>query len=261
MALQSPGASSLSPGPAPRVALIPGPASVAALAARLKACEVDVTAVELTEIEERPSTLGGRPVIAHAGGSAAHVCHTIRELGRTEALIAVFEQFDPEEKARLFSLGADAYESAEVAGGALVAFIAQLVRLSDRACCSRLPEIQTIGAITLDRGRRTVTVDGQRPVALEGHALKLLDCLFQQPGEVVPYALLRRRWGSAAARESNIEAVTVRKLRGLLGPAAGQVETVVGEGFRLLTEGRVRANHSSRPAPAGAERASGSRHP
>jgi DNA-binding response OmpR family regulator len=90
----------------------------------------------------------------------------------------------------------------------------------------------TVGALTIDRRRHEVTLDGE-PVALTPKEFALLDLLAGDPGA----ALDRRRileevWGTRWYGPGKTIDVHVSSLRRKLGDP-GWIETVRGVGFRL----------------------------
>jgi DNA-binding response OmpR family regulator len=94
----------------------------------------------------------------------------------------------------------------------------------------------TCGSIALDDVRRTVSVDG-RCVDLTPREFSLLEALMRHPGQVLSRdQLLDHAWPFGVAVTPNSVDAYVALLRRKLGPAARQVETIRGVGFRLRPE-------------------------
>ena len=93
----------------------------------------------------------------------------------------------------------------------------------------------TVGAVTLDVGRREVLVAGQ-PVELTPREYELLKVLLSRAGSVVTRGrLLRAVWGAAYAEESHYLHVYVSRVRRKLA-AAGAPDVIVAEpgvGYRV----------------------------
>jgi DNA-binding response OmpR family regulator len=80
----------------------------------------------------------------------------------------------------------------------------------------------------------SVTVDGS-PIRLTRREFELLKYLIENKNRVLSRdRLLERVWGYERVIETRSVDVHVGRLRGKLGPAAGQIETVVGLGYRFV---------------------------
>jgi len=89
------------------------------------------------------------------------------------------------------------------------------------------------GAIALDPERCTVLVHGDR-VPLTAIEFKLLAHLARHPGRVFQReSLLTQIWGDDVNIDTRTVDTHIRRLRDKLGPAANQVVTVRGFGYRL----------------------------
>ncbi|MEM9557925.1 MAG: response regulator [Acidobacteriota bacterium] len=89
------------------------------------------------------------------------------------------------------------------------------------------------GAIALDAAAHRVQV-GERDVSLTATEFRLLALLLERRGRVQTRAqLLRDVWGFADDVDSRTVDTHIRRLRGKLRPADGQIETLVGVGYRL----------------------------
>jgi DNA-binding response OmpR family regulator len=97
------------------------------------------------------------------------------------------------------------------------------------------------GDIALDERLRRVTVGG-RPVDLSPREFALLECLLRHPDQVLSRdQLLDLAWPAGVAVTPNAVDAYVHYLREKLGPAAGQVETVRGVGYRMRAGEHARA--------------------
>ncbi len=104
----------------------------------------------------------------------------------------------------------------------------------DRQQQPQTPAKQTLtGAIALDQDRCTALVHGDR-VQLTAIEFKLLSHLARNPGRVFPReSLLTQIWGDDVNIDIRTVDTHIRRLRDKLGPAASQVVTVRGFGYRL----------------------------
>ena len=96
----------------------------------------------------------------------------------------------------------------------------------------------TMGALAIDPGTRTVTVQGA-PLTLTHKEFELLSALADAQGRVLSREfLLDRVWGYSRAGEieSRTVDVHVRRLRVKLGPEGHRILTVKGVGYRLDPE-------------------------
>jgi DNA-binding response OmpR family regulator len=88
-----------------------------------------------------------------------------------------------------------------------------------------------VGTVTLDPGRRAVTVAGA-PVQLTSTEFDLLAHLMGRPGRVFTRdELLASVWGYAALAGTRTVDVHVAQVRAKLGDAAGIIRTVRGVGY------------------------------
>jgi two-component system response regulator MprA len=88
--------------------------------------------------------------------------------------------------------------------------------------------------LSLDPDERRVTRGG-REVALTKREFEILRMLMQQPGKLVTRSAISRAvWGRSASSAKNLLDVHMSSLRKKLEDGADYVETVRGEGFRLI---------------------------
>jgi DNA-binding response OmpR family regulator len=87
--------------------------------------------------------------------------------------------------------------------------------------------------LTVDVDGVVVNVDG-KPVKLTRREFGLLHYLVLNKGRVVsPDRLLERAWGDDNSVETRSVDVHVGRPRAKLGPAAQQIETIIGLGYRF----------------------------
>ncbi|MBK5306946.1 MAG: uroporphyrinogen-III synthase [Frankiaceae bacterium] len=118
-----------------------------------------------------------------------------------------------------------------------------------RTVVETLPALRTkavrAGAHRLELRGHSVLVDGV-PVPLTSRQAKLLTALVESDGKVLSRSeILRTAWPEERCDEHAVE-MTVARLRTVLGPAGGIVQTVVKRGYRLAEPvGRA----TSQPVP------------
>jgi two-component system, OmpR family, response regulator len=113
--------------------------------------------------------------------------------------------------------------------------LARLRALTRRGGATRTDEL-AVGTLTLNRVNHRVRIGG-RPLRLTPKEYRLLEYFMLRAGEVVSRTeLLEKVWDMHFDPQSNIVDVHVARLRSKLKrhPAAAQLETVRGFGFRLL---------------------------
>ncbi|MBB2946352.1 DNA-binding response OmpR family regulator [Actinoplanes lutulentus] len=91
--------------------------------------------------------------------------------------------------------------------------------------------VLTVGALSLDTGGRTATLQGE-PLALAPKEFGVLEYLMHRPGRVISSEeLLEHVWDAHADPFTQTVRVTVGTLRRKLGE--GWITTLVGQGYRL----------------------------
>jgi two-component system, OmpR family, phosphate regulon response regulator PhoB len=168
--------------------------------------------------------------------NGTEVLRAIKGDSRTAGIAVVMLTARKDEVDRIVSLelGADDYVTKPFSPRELTLRIKSI--LSRRGAPAPTASRAVVGSITLNREGHEVKVR-ERAVELTAVEYKLLVALFRQPGRVFSREeLLDAVWG----QESEIEIRTVdthlRRLREKLGPAASQVLTVRGFGYRLDAE-------------------------
>lgn len=129
-------------------------------------------------------------------------------------------------------LGADDYLVKPFGVMEMVARIHAVLRRSKK------PETASVsvGAITLNTENHTVTVNGSG-VVLTHKEFDILALFMAKPGAVFNRArIMNEVWGSEYVGESRTVDMHIKTLRQKLGPAGGQIKTVVGVGYRLECE-------------------------
>jgi len=133
-----------------------------------------------------------------------------------------------------FDLGADDYVTKPYRPRELMARIRALLRR--RLGETDASEIVVIGALTIDRDRRTVDLDG-RDIELTASEFDILTTLATSPGKVFTrFELLERTVGFEHDSLERTIDVHVRNIRAKLGDDARNpryITTVVGVGYRM----------------------------
>ena len=125
-------------------------------------------------------------------------------------------------------LGADDYLAKPFGMMEMVSRVKAVLRRS-------APKQKTLqaGALCLNLGEHTVTVDGQR-VALTLKEFEVLRVMMENPGQgIYPRSSAGEIWGYDFDGETRTVDVHMRTLRQKLGPCGEYIETVRGVGYRL----------------------------
>ena len=165
------------------------------------------------------------------------VCRKLRQDPATVALPIVMLTAKGDEVDRVLGLelGADDYIVKPFSPKELLARVRAVLRRAKPA-----PGVGAIaiGALAIDPGTRTVTVQGA-PLTLTHKEFELLSALADAQGRVLSREfLLDRVWGYSRADEieSRTVDVHVRRLRVKLGPEGRRILTVKSVGYRLDPE-------------------------
>jgi len=165
------------------------------------------------------------------------VCRKLRQDPATAALPIVMLTAKGDEVDRVLGLelGADDYIVKPFSPKELLARVRAVLR---RARPAPGAAGIAIGALAIDPGTRTVTVQGA-PLTLTHKEFELLGALADAQGRVLSREfLLDRVWGYSRAGEieSRTVDVHVRRLRVKLGPEGRRILTVKSVGYRLDPE-------------------------
>ncbi|MDR7254743.1 DNA-binding response OmpR family regulator [Nocardioides sp. BE266] len=161
-------------------------------------------------------------------GEGTDVCRAMRDASDWTPVLFVTARDDEVERVLGLELGADDYVTKPFSPRELVARVKTVVR---RSSAPTGPRPVRDGAVTLDPGSRTLTVDGAT-CHLTATEFNLLEVLMGSPGKVFDRAeLLSRAWGHADYGTSRTVDVYVAQLRAKLGEHC-PVETVRGVGYR-----------------------------
>ena len=135
------------------------------------------------------------------------------------------------DRIRGLSVGADDYLTKPFNPDELVLRVGAILR---RARAPRmLDDVETIGAVSIDRGGRRVMIKGQ-DVGLTPTEYRLLLLLASNPGLAQGREqLLRMVWGAEPDMQTRTVDVHIQRLRTKLGTAGDMIETVRGYGYRL----------------------------
>ena len=167
-----------------------------------------------------------------AGPDGYEVCRELRER-RNVVPVIMLTALDTEADAVLgLEAGADDYVTKPFGLAELRSRIRAVLRRSGLYA----QEALTAGRVTLDRGKREVTVAGE-PVELTFSEFELLSKLMADPGRVFNrLELLRAIWGDSAYRDPRGIDVHIRHLREKLEETPERptlIVTVRGAGYRL----------------------------
>jgi two-component system, OmpR family, response regulator len=163
------------------------------------------------------------------GLDGTEICRRMRESGDWTPVIFLTARDDEVDRILGLELGADDYITKPFSPRELVARVKAVLRRT--AGPPDGERVRQVGPVTLDPGRREVTVDGGS-VALTSTEFDLLAFLMNRPGRVFGREeLLASVWGYAAHAGTRTVDVHVAQIRAKLGGAAGVIRTVRGVGY------------------------------
>jgi phosphate regulon transcriptional regulator PhoB len=168
------------------------------------------------------------------GLDGLEVCRRLRGDASTAGVPIIMLTAKSDEVDRVVGLevGADDYVAKPFSPKELVARVRAVLR---RARPSQPTRMLTVGPVTLDPERHTVTLDG-KALQLTPKEFDLLQALLEAAGRVLSREyLLNHVWGYARADEieSRTVDVHVRRLRAKLGDAGNRIATIKSVGYRF----------------------------
>jgi DNA-binding response OmpR family regulator len=168
--------------------------------------------------------------IALPGLAGTEICRQLRQAGDWTPVLFLTARDDEVDRVLGLELGADDYVTKPFSPRELVARVRAVLRRSAGPPGDE-QRVRRVGGVTLDPGRRAVTVGGSA-VALTSTEFDLLAHLMGRPGRVFTREeLLASVWGYAALAGTRTVDVHVAQVRGKLGDAAGVIRTVRGVGY------------------------------
>ena len=167
--------------------------------------------------------------------SGSEVCRILRGRsdGRHLPIIMLTARTAENDRVSGLELGADDYVTKPFSLRELNARVRALMRRSAKPD-ERVPASYKGTRLSADFDAVAVAVDGQS-IRLTRREFELLRYLVQNKNRVVSRdRLLERVWGYERSVETRSVDVHVGRLRGKLGDAGRQIETVVGLGYRFI---------------------------
>ena len=169
--------------------------------------------------------------------SGFEVCRILRSRPATQALPVIMLTARTAEIDRVagLDLGADDYVTKPFSLRELAARVRAVLRRRQQAAApADTVSVYRGKHLTADFDAVSIAVDG-RPVRLTRREFELLRCLVENRNRVLSRdRLLERVWGYDRLIETRSVDVHIGRLRGKLGAAGPQVETVVGLGYRFV---------------------------
>ena len=166
--------------------------------------------------------------ISLPGLEGTEIVRRMREDGDWTPVIFLTARDDEVDRIIGLEMGADDYVTKPFSPRELVTRVKALLR---RAAGPQEGRVRTLGPVTLDPGRRQVTVAGL-PLALTPTEFDLLGHLLGRPGRVFTREeLLASVWGYASHAGTRTVDVHVAQVRAKLGEAASLIRTVRGVGY------------------------------
>jgi DNA-binding response OmpR family regulator len=186
--------------------------------------------LEALEIAESQDFDGVLLDIMMPGMDGRAVCRTLRK-NSDVPIIFLTALSDEDDKLLGYELGADDYITKPYSMAVLYAKITALINRSRGNV--RTADTLTAGAITVVLSTGQVLVEGL-PVELSPKEYALLVCLMRNRGLILSRdQLLVKCWGYDYEGDSRSVDTYIRRLRGKLGTAAGQIKTVIKSGYKL----------------------------
>lgn len=169
-----------------------------------------------------------------AGPNGYEVCRTLRERRNVVPIIMLTALDSEADAVQGLEAGADDYVTKPFGLAELRSRVRAVLRRASGRAIGR--EVVTIGEVSLDHGRREVTVRGES-VRLTFSEFELLARLMSEPGHLFNrQELLRAIWGDSAYRDPRAIDVHIRHLREKLEVKPEDpklILTVRGAGYRF----------------------------
>ena len=158
------------------------------------------------------------------------VCRTLRKKSEVPILFLTALS-DEEDKLLGYELGADDYVTKPFSLPVLYAKVTALINRSRGNVLTG--DRITVGEISVQPSAQRVWVAGEQ-VELTPKEYALLLCLLRNKNQVLSREqLLVKCWGYDYEGDARAVDTHIRRLREKLGPAAGQIKTVIKSGYRL----------------------------
>lgn len=167
--------------------------------------------------------------------SGTDVCRLLRAKPATARLpiIMLTARTGETDRVQGLDLGADDYITKPFSLRELAARVRAVLRRKSEGATTA-PKVYQGAHLFADFDAVVVSVDGQ-PIRLTRREFELLRCLVENRNRVLSRdRLLERVWGYDHYVETRSVEVHVGRLRAKLGAAGGQIETVVGLGYRFV---------------------------
>jgi DNA-binding response OmpR family regulator len=169
--------------------------------------------------------------IALPGMPGTEICRRLREAGDWTPILFLTARDDEVDRIVGLELGADDYVTKPFSPRELVARVRAVLRRAAAAGAAGDERPRRVGPVTLDPGRRAVTV-AETPVQLTSTEFDLLAHLMSRPGRVFTREeLLATVWGYAAHSGTRTVDVHVAQVRAKLGAGACVIRTHRGVGY------------------------------
>jgi two-component system response regulator RegX3 len=164
------------------------------------------------------------------------VCRRLRTQSAA-AIVMVSARGTEIDKVLGLERGADDYVTKPFSTPELIARVRAHLRRIDVDRHGGDVSVRSVGDLTIDRGRRAVTVEG-RPVKLTASEFVVLEALSERPDEVVTRGeLIARLWSSDFAGDTRACDAHIRRLRAKIEDDPRRPKrllTVRGVGYRLV---------------------------
>ena len=183
--------------------------------------------------EHRPDLIVLDLMLPHINGE--DVCRQLKAAPDTAAIpvLMLTAKGQPAERIAGLEIGADDYITKPFSPRELVLRVEAVLRRLRGT--ERRNDQQTIGEFVIDRVNFEITAEG-RKLELTTTEFKLLRLLLERRGRPQSRdSLLREVWGYSGTLDTRTVDTHIRRLREKLGPHAGRIETLRGEGYRFTT--------------------------